>query len=101
MRFPPHQPRKKLPRTTMLIISILITVPLAMIIHEMGHLVAARCCKVPASELGLGLGPKLFSFNIRRIQFSLRALPLGSFVRLDGTVLRQRAMKQQLFVHVG
>lgn len=85
----------------MLITSILLTVPLAMIIHELGHLVAARSCKVAASELGLGLGPKLFSFKIRSIRFSLRALPLGSFVRLDGTVLRERTTKQQLFVHCG
>ena len=47
----------------MLIISILITVPFALIIHELGHLVAARSCNVPSSELGLGLGPKLFRFS--------------------------------------
>ena len=85
----------------MLITSILITVPIAMIIHELGHLVAARSCKVPASELGLGFGPKLFSFQLGGIRFSLRALPLGSFVRLNGTALRERGIKQQLFVHLG
>lgn len=85
----------------MLIISILVTAPLAMIIHELGHLVAARSCKIPASELGLGFGPKLFGFQLGSIRFNLRALPLGSFVRLDGAALRERAVEQQLFVHLG
>jgi len=72
-----------------------------MIIHELGHLVAARSCKVPASEVGLGLGPKLFSFRLGSIRFSLRLLPLGSFVRLDGAILKQRSVRQQLLVHLG
>ena len=72
-----------------------------MIIHELGHLFAARRCDVPASELGLGFGPKLFGFRRGSIRFSLRALPLGSFVRLDGTALKERSIKQQLFVHLG
>jgi membrane-associated protease RseP (regulator of RpoE activity) len=88
-------------KSSMLITSILITVPIAMIIHELGHLVAARSCNVPASELGLGLGPKLFGFQLGSVRFSLRALPLGSFVRLDGTALRERPIEQQLFVHFG
>jgi membrane-associated protease RseP (regulator of RpoE activity) len=85
----------------MLITSILITVPIAMIIHELGHLFAARSCKVQASELGLGLGPKLFSLQLGSVSFSLRALPLGSFVRLDGTALRETSIRAQLFVHLG
>ena len=70
-------------------------------IHELGHLVAARRCKVSASELGLGLGPKLVGFRLGGISLSLRVLPLGSFVRLDGSALRQRSVRQQLSVHVG
>lgn len=85
----------------MLLISILIALPVAMIIHELGHLIAARSYKVPASELGLGLGPKLFSIPVGSIRFSLRLLPLGSFVRLDGTVLKERSVRQQLLVHLG
>jgi membrane-associated protease RseP (regulator of RpoE activity) len=85
----------------MLIISILIATPVAMIIHELGHLFAARRCKVSASELGLGLGPKLFGFSLGSIRFSLRALPLASFVRLDDMALKQKPVRQQLFVHLG
>ena len=72
-----------------------------MIVHELGHLLAARSCNISASEMGLGLGPKLFGFRVRSIRFSLRALPLASFVLLDGTALKKSAVRQQLFVHLG
>src|ERR1044071_7800813 len=74
---------------------------LAMIVHELGHLVAARACKVPASELGLGLGPRLTGFRLGSIRFNLRAIPAGSFVRLDGTALKERSVRAQLLVHLG
>jgi len=83
----------------MLIISGIACCALAMLVHEFGHLVAARNSQVKVSELGLGLGPKLFSFTIGTIVFSLRAIPLGSFVRLDG--LPQRSLREQLNVHLG
>jgi len=84
-----------------MLLAILIATPIAMIIHELGHLLAARSCKVPASELGLGLGPRLFGFRVGSVRFSLRLLPLGSFVRLDGTALKERSVRQQLLVHLG
>lgn len=86
---------------TYLIVSLVSFTALAMIIHELGHLLAARVCKVPASELGLGLGPRLTGFRLGSIHFNLRAIPAGSFVRLDGTALKQKAVRAQLFVHLG
>ncbi|PWT87994.1 MAG: hypothetical protein C5B55_13825 [Blastocatellia bacterium] len=83
--------------------SILSLVPLtalAMLVHELGHLFAARASKVSASELGLGFGPKLVGFRIGNIRFSLRGIPLGSFVRLDGTALKEKSVRQQLNVHL-
>jgi membrane-associated protease RseP (regulator of RpoE activity) len=83
------------------ILSIVFCAALAMIVHELGHLVAARTCKVSASEIGLGLGPRLFGFRLGGIAFSLRAIPVASFLRIDGTALEARSVFQQLFVHLG
>jgi len=74
---------------------------LAMIVHELGHLLAARACNVPASELGLGMGPRLAGFRIGNLRFNLRAIPIGSFVMLDGTALKERPVLAQLLVHLG
>lgn len=82
-------------------LSIVFCAALAMIVHELGHLVAARTCKVSPSEIGLGLGPRLFGFRLGGIAVSLRALPVASFLRLDGTALEERSVRQQLFVHLG
>lgn len=84
-----------------IIITLIGFTALAMIIHELGHLAAARVCNVPASELGLGLGPRLTGFRIGAIRFNLRAIPAGSFVRLDGTALKQTSVQAQLLVHLG
>jgi len=83
------------------ILSVIIFAGLAMLLHELGHLVAARLCNVPASELGLGMGRKLTTFRVASIKLSFGLLPTGSFVMLDGTVLKQRSLSAQLFVHLG
>ena len=84
----------------LLIISLIGFTALALIVHELGHLVAARLCKVPASELGLGLGPRLAGFRLGGIRFNLRAIPVGSFVRLDGARLKEKSVRAQLLFHL-
>lgn len=84
-----------------LIISLIGFGALAMMVHELGHLLAARSCSVPASEMGFGMGPRVAGFRIGGMRFNLRAIPLASFVMLDGTVLKQRSVQAQLLVHLG
>jgi membrane-associated protease RseP (regulator of RpoE activity) len=81
--------------------SLILFAALAMIIHELGHLLAARSCRVAASELGLGMGPRLFGFRLGSLRFSLRAIPIASFVMLDGAALKERSVHAQLLVHLG
>jgi membrane-associated protease RseP (regulator of RpoE activity) len=81
--------------------SLLAFAAVAMIVHELGHLAAARYCRVPASELGLGMGPELVGFRLGGIRLTFRALPVGSFVMLDGTMLKERSVPAQLLVHLG
>jgi membrane-associated protease RseP (regulator of RpoE activity) len=84
-----------------LIIPLIGFTALAMVVHELGHLLAAHSCNVPASELGLGMGPRLVGFRLGTVRFNLRAIPLGSFVRLDGTSLKEKSVRAQLLVHLG
>lgn len=83
-----------------LLLPICLFSTLALIIHELGHLLAARRYGIRASELALGVGPRLFGFSVGSVRFNLRALPLGSFVRLDGTALKSKPLSAQLCVHV-
>ena len=84
-----------------LLVSVILFAGVAMIVHELGHLLAARSCGVAASELGLGMGPRLAGFRLGSIRFNLRAIPIGSFVMLDGSALKERSVRAQLFVHLG
>lgn len=84
-----------------LIISLIGFAALAMMVHELGHLLAARSCSVPASELGLGMGPRVAGFRLGGIRFNLRAIPVASFVMLDGAVLKEKSVQAQLLVHLG
>jgi len=70
----------------------------ALLIHELGHFLAARMCRVTASELGLGWGPRLFGIRVRGVEYKLHALPIGAYVRLDMGQLQRRPLGQQLFV---
>ena len=70
----------------------------AMLPHELGHLVAARACQVPASELGVGWGPRLWGVRLWGVKFRLHALPVGAYVRLDMRVLQARPLSQQVLV---
>ena len=80
------------------ILNFLFSFTLALILHELGHLVAARLCQVPVTEAGLGWGPTAISRKFGGVQWQLRALPVGAFVRMDIGVLRIRPIHQQLFV---
>ena len=84
-----------------LIITIVGLTALALLAHELGHLAAARWCGVTCKELAFGLGPRITGLRLRGVVFNLRAIPLGSFVRLDGTELKARPPRQQLVVHLG
>lgn len=55
-------------------------------LHELGHYVAARLCKVKVLEFAVGMGPKLFSFTSKKtgIVYSLRLLPIGGFTAMQG-----------------
>ena len=80
---------------------IIISTALALVIHELGHLAAAKLCRVTATELSLGVGPKVCGFKLGGVAYNFRLLPLGSFVRLNGHELRDRSVPQQLAVHLG
>ncbi len=71
---------------------------LAIFIHELGHLAAARVCSVPATEFGLGWGRRVFGFRWGAVEYKLNALPLGAYVRLDMGELQRRPLSQQVLV---
>lgn len=54
------------------------------LIHEGGHCIVAKLCKVKVPEFSIGFGPKLFEKQLGETLYSLRAIPLGGFVKMEG-----------------
>lgn len=81
-----------------IIVNAVISFIVALVLHELGHFFAARLCGVPIKQAGLGWGPKLCGVRVNNIDYQLRALPLGAFIRMDMIALQARPLFQQLFV---
>ena len=53
-------------------------------IHEFGHFMVAKLCGVQVNEFAIGMGPVLCKRVRKGTQYSIRALPVGGFVALEG-----------------
>jgi Zn-dependent protease len=81
-----------------MLLAYILCFAVAMLIHELGHLVAARACGVGATELGIGWGRKVYGFKWGDVEYKLHALPIGAYVRLDMANLQTRPLSQQVLV---
>ena len=53
-------------------------------LHELGHFLTARRSGMKVTQFYMGMGPRVFSFQRGEVEFGLRALPIGAFVRIVG-----------------
>ena len=53
-------------------------------IHEIGHFAMAKLCGVQVNEFSIGMGPALIKTYRKGTQYTLRLLPVGGFVALEG-----------------
>jgi regulator of sigma E protease len=67
------------------LLTFVIGIAILIVLHELGHFVAARSLKVEVEEFGLGFPPRaLRMFRAWGTDFSLNWIPLGGFVRPKG-----------------
>ena len=52
-------------------------------VHEIGHFLVARLLKIKVYELSIFVGPKLFSWKRNDIEYYIRLIPLGAYVRFS------------------
>ena len=59
---------------------------LLVIVHECGHYVVARGCRIRIAWVSLGLGPAIFARTSQTTgtTFRLGLIPFGGFVRIRG-----------------
>lgn len=84
----------------MSIIVFLIVFSIIVTIHEFGHYYVAKKSGVLVREFALGMGPKLVAFKRGETTFTIRALPLGGFVRMAGYDDEGEAITSGQLVHI-
>lgn len=70
-----------------IVITILVTVLIfgvIIFIHELGHFLVAKACKVQVNEFAMGMGPRILKKQGKNTLYSLRAFPIGGFVSMEG-----------------
>lgn len=66
------------------ILKTIIMLGVLVIIHEGGHFIVAKLCKIKVNEFSIGFGKKLWSKKKGDTTYSIRMLPLGGYVSMEG-----------------
>lgn len=70
--------------TVIWVILAILMIGIMILVHELGHFVVGRLCGIGVEEFSIGFGPKIFGWRKKEIDYSLRAIPLGGYVRFTG-----------------
>jgi regulator of sigma E protease len=56
------------------------------IVHELGHFIAAKATGVPVEEFGIGFPPRLYGKKWRGTIYSINWIPFGGFNKIAGEI---------------
>jgi len=57
---------------------------LVIALHEFGHFIVAKAVGVRVNEFSIGMGPSIYNKQKGETQYSIRALPIGGYVAMEG-----------------
>lgn len=84
-------------------LAVVFVVGLLIAIHEYGHFLAARLCKIPIARFSVGFGPKLLGIERGGTKYWLSAIPLGGYVLpgLEEDEFRKLSARKQVVFALG
>ncbi len=65
-------------------IKIIFLLGFLIFIHEGGHFLVAKICKVKVNEFAIGFGPTIWKKQGKETKYAIRLIPLGGFVSMEG-----------------
>ena len=81
------------------ILAFVVVLVILVLVHELGHFVAAKLAGITVEEFGIGFPPRVASVTWRGTRYSINAIPLGGFVKMlgedgdgDADRMRQRGL---------
>lgn len=66
------------------VVAFIVVVTIVVVVHEGGHFLAARASGIAVEEFAVGFGPRVLSTRRGGTVYSIRAFPVGGFVRMPG-----------------
>ena len=66
------------------IIGAILIFSVIIVVHEFGHFITARIFGVTVHEFALGMGPVLWKKQGNETLYSIRAIPMGGFCKMEG-----------------
>ncbi|MDP2705805.1 MAG: site-2 protease family protein, partial [bacterium] len=66
------------------IILVIVGLSVLILVHELGHFLAAKFFGVKVDEFGIGFPPRILSRRKGETLYSLNLLPFGGFVKMEG-----------------
>ncbi len=81
------------------VLAFVVVLVILVLVHELGHFVAAKLSGITVEEFGIGFPPRIASVTRRGTRYSVKAIPLGGFVKMlgengegDAERMRQRGL---------
>ena len=65
-------------------IKIVFLLGFLIIIHEGGHFLVAKLCKVKVNEFSIGFGKTIWQKQRKETKYTVRLIPLGGYVSMEG-----------------
>ncbi|MBO4393667.1 MAG: RIP metalloprotease RseP [Spirochaetales bacterium] len=69
-------------------------ISIMILVHEFGHMLAARAAGINVEVLSFGFGPAVFKFEGKRTKYVIRAIPFGGSCKMSGGDDIQNAISQ-------
>ena len=63
---------------------VILAIVLMLFLHELGHYLTARRAGMLVTEFFIGFGPRIWSFRRGEVEYGLKAIPAGAYVRIVG-----------------
>ncbi|MCC6225942.1 MAG: site-2 protease family protein [Microthrixaceae bacterium] len=66
------------------LLAIILAIVVMIFLHELGHFVMARRAGMKVTEFFIGFGPRIWSFRRGEVEYGIKAIPAGAYVRIVG-----------------
>ena len=69
-----------------MIIAGIVALSVLVLVHELGHFIAAKAFGVKVEEFCLGMGPKIWGFTRGETYYGINWIPFGGYNKIAGEV---------------